>query len=106
MARIACLKEIEPDKSEQPELAFYFPLAYVLRTWQNFKEHGIYPNGLGYDDQDPDLMTDWDVVWWFYNHNIDALTDDDGDKPPKPPLEREITFEPGAKDWRETLGKG
>jgi hypothetical protein len=105
MARLALGQDVTREDDEQPELAFYHPLAYVLRTWQNFKEHGIYPNGLGYDDQDPDLMADWDVVWWFYNHAIDDLSDDD-DGTPKPPQEREIEYSPGAKDWRETLGKG
>jgi hypothetical protein len=104
MARAALGKDLARDDSEPPEMAFYFPLAYVLRTWQNFKEHGIFPNGRGYDDQDPDLLADWDVVWWYYNHDIDALTADPDD--PAPPLERDIVPDAGAKDWRETLGRG
>lgn len=105
MARAALGKEVKRDDSEPPEVAFYYPLTYALKTWQNFKEHGIYPNGRGYDDQDPDLMADWDVLWWYYNHNIDLLTADDDDTPP-PRVERDITPEPSARDWRETLGRG
>lgn len=105
MARAGLGKDIARDDDEPPELAFYYPLAYVLRTWQNFKEHGIYPNGRGYDDQDPDLMSDWDVVWWYYNRDVDLLIADDDDKP-QLPKERDIEYESGAKDWRETLGKG
>lgn len=103
MARASLGREIEPDNSDPPELAFYYPLAYVLRTWQNFKEHGIYPNGKGYDDQDPDLMADWDVCWHYYNEYVEALTADD-DHPHE--TERDVQPVGNAPNWMNAMGKG
>lgn len=104
MARAALGKEPETDNSEPPELAFYHPMAYVLRTWQNFKQFGIYPNGKGYDDQDPDLMADFDVCWWYYSDFVDALTADEGDTPHT--TEREIEPVGNAPNWLDQMGKG
>lgn len=106
MARVACLKDPipDPDAPEPPELAFYYPLSYVLRTWQNFKEHGIYPNGLGYDDQSPELMADWDVCWHYYGDFVDALTADDDDPPHM--TERPVQPTGNAPNWLEQMGKG
>lgn len=106
MARAALGKDlIHDDEDEPPDVAFHYPLPYVLRSWQNFKEHGIYPNGRGYDDQDPDLMADWDVCWWYYNDFVEALTADDDDPPHT--TERDITLPTGnVPNWQERMGKG
>lgn len=103
MARAALGKDTDPNDSEPPELAFHYPLAYVLRTWQNFKEHGIFPNGKGYDDQDPDLLADWDVCWYYYNEYLEALTAD-ADDPHY--TERDIQPAANAPNWLDQMGKG
>jgi hypothetical protein len=104
MARAALGKDIAQDASDQPELAFHYPLPYVLRTWQHLKEHGIYPNGKGYDDQDPELMADYDVCWWYYGDFVEALTADDGEAPHT--TEREIEPTHNAPNWLDQMGKG
>lgn len=103
MARAALGKEVDSSESEPPELAFHYPLAYVLKTWQHFKEHGIFPNGLGYDDQDPELMADWDVCWWYYNDYIDALSASEDDPHY---TEQELQPAPNAPNWLDQMGKG
>lgn len=45
---------------EQPGL--YYPLGYVFDTWLEHRDHGLYPQTGGYDDQDWRLMRDWRTV--------------------------------------------
>ena len=104
MARAALGKDIPGDDDQPPVLAFYYPLGYVLRTWQQNREHGTYPNGKPYDDQDPELIADWDVCYWYYNDFIDALTDADDDEPHE--TERDVQSVVNAPNWLDQMGRG
>lgn len=45
----------------------YYPLDYAIDTWRNFRDHGVYPEPGGYNDQDYDLMQDWKFINERYN---------------------------------------
>ena len=40
----------------------YFPLSYVIATWQAYRQYGVLPKIGGYNDQDEQLMADWGVI--------------------------------------------
>jgi len=44
------------DETFQP----HYPLPYILKTWYEYKEKGLYPRAGAYDDQDELLMQDWE----------------------------------------------
>ena len=52
----------------EPEYGLYYPLWYVIRTWQEKREHGILPEPGGLNDQDWRLVDhDWPKVGERYN---------------------------------------
>lgn len=44
---------------EDEDFGLYYPVGYVISTWQAYKRFGILPVRGGYNDQDELLMQDW-----------------------------------------------
>lgn len=55
----------DDDIDDAPGL--YYPLGYVFDTWLEHRDHGLYPQRGGYDDQDWRLMRDWRTLDRRYN---------------------------------------
>lgn len=68
---------IGEDEDEVFEETFspHYPIAYILKTWFEHKEYGLYPRAGGYDDQDDLLMQDWDWVSRAYAQAQDDYED-------------------------------
>lgn len=59
------------DEPLEPDLDFglFYPLDYVISTWNEHRQHGNYPQAGGYDDQDWRLVQhDWYVMSERYSH--------------------------------------
>lgn len=80
------------DADEVDDFGLYFPLDYALDTWIEHDEHGLYPEAGGYNDQDAQLMKDWQTLDRRYGKAVRERGNND-------PL---AAFDKtGAKDWTE-----
>lgn len=82
-------KPITNDLSNPPPIKL--PRDYVMQTWFDHRKHGTYPRAGGYDDQDPDLMSDWHVLNLYHLRAEYGIVS--------------IKLPTNATDWR-TLRKG
>lgn len=41
------------------DVGFYYPLDYLITAWRDREKFGIFPNGLPFDEQDPQLLEDF-----------------------------------------------
>ena len=83
----------EPEEPEEPELDFglYYPLAYVITTWNEHRQHNNLPRAGGWNDQDPRLVEhDWRVIGERYGYLYQTFDNWKFD----PPLTRSDTSEP------------
>lgn len=44
------------------DAGLHYPIDYALTTWRHFRDHGVYPEPGGYNDQDAALMADWSFL--------------------------------------------
>lgn len=47
---------------DNEDFGFNYPVDYVIRTWQVYLNMRILPRFGGYDDQDEQLMNDWQTL--------------------------------------------
>lgn len=80
--------EYTPDPADEwDDLAgLYYPLDYVLRTWNEHRQYHVLPDAGGWNDQDWRLVEhDWPLVTMRYNRLHDQLY------PPENPTGRRTT---------------
>lgn len=66
----------ERDEVEADAYArLYYPLGYVFDTWLEHRDHGLYPQTGGYDDQDWRLMRDWRTLDRRYSDHVSGKAD-------------------------------
>lgn len=74
------------DDDDDPDYGLYYPLDYVLMTWQERRSHGTLPEQGGLNDQDWRLVYhDWPVLNARFNYLTEQLYPSDPDKPPVNP---------------------
>lgn len=50
------------EADEDTDFGLNYPVSYALETWHNWRNHGVYPEAGGYNDQDEALIADWSVL--------------------------------------------
>lgn len=69
----------EDDEEDDPLAGFFYPLDYVLMTWQEKRNHGILPEAGGLNNQDWRLVYhDWPLLNQRYNRLMEMLYPSDG----------------------------
>jgi hypothetical protein len=61
----------EPDKPDMVELdGLNYPDEYLFPRWQDYRKHGVYPDGRGRDDQPQALLDDFANLDRRYNYHL------------------------------------
>lgn len=74
LARYTLGYDVEPTTAPPKDYQFHYPRWYVLKTWHQYRNHGVLPEAGGWNDQPARLVNDdWGYLNWCYTYAMEQV---------------------------------